>query len=172
MSGILKSAALVAVTAVIVHLAVILATPNLIMGVALKRLSFGEQKINVWSHGPRTSEASRTVVRPSPDLAYSSCVYDLSKGPVRIMAAKAADYMSVSVYAANSDNIFAINDRQAPNGVQLVLVAKGQVAPTGLGTVVHSPTLRGIVLERRLAPSAEAFAAAAGARSSDVCAAL
>jgi uncharacterized membrane protein len=88
------------------------------------------------------------------------------------MAAKAADYMSVSVYAANSDNIFAINDRQAPNGVQLVLVAKGQVAPTGLGTVVHSPTMRGIVLERRLAPSAQAFAAAAAARSGDVCAAL
>ena len=170
MKGFVKSAAIVVGTAIVVHLAIILATPNLIMGVALKRLSFGEQKINQWYHGPRTTEASRAVVRPSPDLAYSSCVYDLSKGPVRVVAGKAADYMSVSVYAANSDNIFAINDRQAPDGVALVLVGKGQTAPQGLGTVVQSPTQRGIVLERRLAPSAEAFAAAAKARANDLCA--
>lgn len=170
MNGYLKSAAIVVVTAIVVHLAIILATPNVIMAVALKRVSFGEHKFNAWYDGPRTTEASRAVVRPSPDLAYSSCVYDLSKGPVRIVAGKAADYMSVSVYAANSDNIFAINDRQSPNGVQLVLVGKGQTAPQGMGTVVQSPTQRGVVLERRLAPSAEAFAAAAMARANDICA--
>ena len=172
MSGFFKSAGLVLATAVVVHLAIILATPNLLMNVAIKRLSFGEQKLNVWFNWPRTTEASRAIVRPSPDLAYSSCAYDLSKGPVRVMAARSADYMSVSVYAANSDNIYVINDRQAPNGVQLVLVADGQVAPTGLGTVVHSPTKRGIVLQRRLAPSAGTFAAAAQTRASDMCAPL
>jgi uncharacterized membrane protein len=77
--------------------------------------------------------------------------------------------MSVSVYAANSDNIFAINDRQAPDGVDLIIVGKGQAAPSGTAIVVQSPTQRGIVLERRLAPSAEAFAAADLARKEGVC---
>jgi len=80
--------------------------------------------------------------------------------------------MSVSVYAANSDNIFVINDRQALDGVDLVIVGKGQAAPSGTAIVVQSPTQRGIVLERRLAPSAEAFAAADIARKQDVCAPL
>lgn len=172
MNGLIKGLALVVVTAVIVHLAVIFATPTLIMGVALKRLSGDGARINVWTHGPRTTEASRNVVRPSPDLAYSSCVYDLSKGPVKITAGPSADYMSISVYGANSDNIFAVNDRQSPGGMALVLVGDGQIAPTDQGTVVRSPTKRGIVLERRLAPNAEAFAAAAQARKGDVCTAV
>ncbi len=125
--------------------------------------------VNQMIYPPRTTEASRAIVRPSPDLAYASCAFDLSKGPVRVKAAKASDYMSVSVYAANSDNIFAINDRQAPDGVDLIIVGKGQVAPTGAAIVVQSPTQRGIVLERRLAPSAQAFAAADMARKKGVC---
>jgi uncharacterized membrane protein len=169
MKPLIKSVMIVLVTAVAVHLAVILSAPNLLMAVAFKRLSGEGKMVNFMIYPPRTTEASRAIVRPSPDLAYASCAYDLSKGPVRVKAAKAPDYMSVSVYAANSDNIFAINDRQAPEGVDLVIVHKGQVAPIGTAIVVQSPTQRGIVLERRLAPSAEAFAVADRARKKSVC---
>lgn len=169
MSALSKSLLIVLITAVVVHLAVILSTPNLLMAVAFKRLSDDGRRVNVMVHSPQTSETSRTIVRLSPDLAYSSCAFDLSKGPVRVKAAKASDYMSVSVYAANSDNIFAVNDRQAPNGVDLIIIGKGQAAPSGAALVVQSPTQRGIVLERRLAPSAETFAAADLARKQDVC---
>jgi uncharacterized membrane protein len=172
MSALIKNLLIVLATAAVVHLAVILATPNLLMAVAFKRLSADGTMVNTMIHPPRTTEASRAIVRPSPDLAYASCAYDLSKGPVRVKAAKASDYMSVSVYAANSDNIFAINDRQAPDGVDLVIVGKGQSAPSGAALVVQSPTQRGIVLERRLAPTAETFAAADLARKQDVCAPL
>jgi uncharacterized membrane protein len=169
MKPLIKSLVIVLVSAVVVHLAVILSAPNLLMAVAFKRLSAEGAMVNQMIYPPRTTEASRAIVRPSPDLAYASCAFDLSKGPVRVKAAKASDYMSVSVYAANSDNIFAINDRQAPDGVDLVIVGKGQVAPTGTAIVVQSPTQRGIVLERRLAPSAEAFAVADMARKKGVC---
>jgi len=172
MKPLIKSLMIVLVTAAMVHLAVILSAPNLLMAVAFKRLSAEGAMVNQMIYPPRTTEASRAIVRPSPDLAYSSCAYDLSKGPVRVNAAKASDYMSVSVYAANSDNIFAINDRQAPEGVDLVIVGKGQEVPSGSAIVVQSPTQRGIVLERRLAPSAEAFAAADMARKKGVCAPL
>jgi uncharacterized membrane protein len=169
MKPLIKSLVIVLVTAAVVHLAVILSAPNLLMAVAFKRLSAEGAMVNQMIYPPRTTEASRAIVRPSPDLAYASCAFDLSKGPVRVKAAKASDYMSVSVYAANSDNIFAINDRKAPDGVDLVIVGKGQVAPTGTAIVVQSPTQRGIVLERRLAPSAEAFAAADMARKKGIC---
>lgn len=172
MKPLIKSLVIVLISAVVVHLAVILSAPNLLMAVAFKRLSAEGAMVNQMIYPPRTTEASRAIVRPSPDLAYASCAFDLSKGPVRVKAAKASDYMSVSVYAANSDNIFAINDRQAPDGVDLVIVGKGQVAPTGAAIVVQSPTQRGIVLERRLAPSAEAFAAADMARKKGVCSPL
>jgi uncharacterized membrane protein len=172
MKPLIKSLVIVLVSAVVVHLAVILSAPNLLMAVAFKRLSAEGAMVNQMIYPPRTTEASRAIVRPSPDLAYASCAFDLSKGPVRVKAAKASDYMSVSVYAANSDNIFAINDRQAPDGVDLVIVGKGQVAPTGAAIVVQSPTQRGIVLERRLAPSAQAFAAADMARKKGVCSPL
>ncbi len=172
MKPMIKSLMIVLVTAVVVHLAVIFSAPNLLMAVAFNRLSGEGKMINLMIYPPRTTEASRAIVRPSPDLAYSSCAYDLSKGPVRVKAAKATDYMSVSLYAANSDNIFVINDRQAPNGVDLIIVGKGQAAPSGTAIVVQSPTQRGIVLERRLAPSAEAFAAADLARKKGICSPL
>jgi hypothetical protein len=44
------------------------------------------------------------------------------------------------------------------------------MAPAGTAIVVQSPTQRGIVLERRLAPSAKAFAVAELARKEGVCA--
>ncbi|MGH8239087.1 MAG: DUF1254 domain-containing protein, partial [Steroidobacteraceae bacterium] len=110
-----------------------------------------------------------TVVRPSPDLAYSACVYDLSEGPVRVIASAWDDYMSVSVFAHNSDNIFVINDRQAPEGVELAIVRKGAPHPAGAQLVVESPSRRGIVLQRRVAPTQERFNAAAAARSKDHC---
>ena len=104
MKPLIKSLVIVLVSAVVVHLAVILSTPNLLMAVAFKRLSADGRIVNHMIHPPRTTEVSRAIVRPSPDLAYSSCAYDLSKGPVRVKTAKASNYMSVSVYAANSDN--------------------------------------------------------------------
>ena len=68
-------------------------------------------------------------MRPSPDLAYSACVYDLSAGPIRVTAAAWDDYMSVSAFAANSDNFFVSNDREAPNGVDFTLIRAGDEKP-------------------------------------------
>lgn len=159
--------------AAVSHIATVLAAPYLLMSAAMKNLSRDGERINAWGHAARITEASRRVVRPSPDLAYSACVYDLSRGPVHVTAAAWDDYMSVSVFAANSDNIFAINDRQAPGGVQLILVRKGGMRPSVPGAIiVESPSARGIVLQRRLAPTAERFAKAEAARAHDVCARL
>jgi uncharacterized membrane protein len=158
--------------AVASHFAVIAAAPYVLMGGAMKRVSREGTRINVWNHAPRVSEESRRVVRPSPDLAYSACVYDLSNGPVRVTAAAWDDYMSVSAFAANSDNFFVINDRQAPQGVDFVLVEEGDDPPADAAMVVESPSTKGIILQRRIAPTEERFALADAARQHDICAPL
>ncbi|MEZ6023624.1 MAG: DUF1254 domain-containing protein [Hyphomonadaceae bacterium] len=154
------------------HLATVFAAPYVLMNAAMDRISRDGERINVWSHPPRTSEESRRVVRPSPDLAYSACVYDLADGPLHVTAAAWDDYMSVSVFAANSDNIFVVNDRQAPEGVDFVLVRRGEAAPEGATQVVESPSQRGVILQRRVAPTAARWEEAAAARANDVCAPL
>jgi uncharacterized membrane protein len=155
--------------AAVAHLGVIMVAPYVLMRGAMKRVSRDGASINTWIHAPRVSEESRRVVRPSPDLAYSACVYDLSNGPIRVTAAAWDDYMSVSAFASNSDNFFVINDREAPQGVDLVLIREGDEKPAGAAMVVESPSTRGIVLQRRVAPTQERFAKADAARKNDIC---
>jgi len=153
------------------HISYVFLGPYVFMGVAMKRLSNGWANTNQFTQGQQTTIHSRQIVRPSPDMAYAACVYDLRDGPVRIYAAPWDDYMSISVFAANSDNFFSQNDREAPQGVNIVLAKQGQNVPPG-AKIVYSPSMRGIVLDRRLAPTKIRFELAKAARSSNVCSAI
>jgi len=165
-----KLAILFAAAAAVGHVGLVLAVPHVLMGVAMKRLSENGQQVNRFVFGPRTTQHSRGVVRPSPDLAYSSCAYDLSNGPLLVEAAPSPDagYGSISVFAANTDNIAVFDSGQNPNGIRFVLARQGQQAPAG-EKVVISPSNRGLILDRRLAPNAELFAKADQARRADKC---
>lgn len=155
--------------AVVTHVVVIFATPNVLMDVAFKRLGAGHY--NAWRLGERVTQASRTIVRPAPDFAYSACPYDLDNGPVRIHVTPWSDYWSLSLYANNSDNYFVIDDREAHNGADLLLMRAGAAAPDHeTATIVQSPSQRGIALIRRLAPTPDSYAAAAQVSHTDVCA--
>ena len=97
---------------------------------------------------------SRGVVRPSPDLLYSTCVFDVSKIPLKIVTAAPTDtYWSVAFYADNTDNFYVLNDHQA-NGhpATIMLIGQGQsLPPQPQGTIVVSaPSLTGLVLFRTL----------------------
>lgn len=168
-----KLLALFVGAAVIGHVGLVMAVPHAIMAVAMNRISGDGARINQFSFGPRTTKDSRGVVRPSPDLAYSSCVYDLSQGPLLVSAAPSPvqGYVSLSVFAANTDNIAALDTTQHPQGIRFVLARKGQAVP-GDVPVIESPSDRGIILDRRLAPTAEAFAKVDRARRADSCAPL
>lgn len=165
-------AALFVVTATAGHFVALDMIPRREMGAAMDIMGRKGERLNQWIHARRAGAHSRTVVRPSPDLAYSICVYDLSRGPVRITTAGWDDYMSLSLYADNGDNYFVVNDRQSPQGVDLVLIRKGEPRPSGPLMVVESPSTRGVAAQRRLAPSETRFADADAARQGDVCAPL
>ncbi|MCW1381814.1 DUF1254 domain-containing protein [Novosphingobium sp. KCTC 2891] len=171
--------ALVFIAAMVVgHVGTIVAAPHAIMAVAMNRLSQSGEAVNRFHFARRTTAQSRAIVRPSPDLAYASCVYDLADGPLLVTAAPtpAKGYVSVSVFAGNTDNIGVFDSLRAPEGIRFVLAPAGQVPdpakmPTGL-PVLYSPSRKGVILDRRLAPTAEAFAVADKARREDRCAPL
>lgn len=172
---------LCAVAALAAHLFVIMQAPKLIMDRAMHGASFGATEINQWRHAPRAVPTppdapaeKRGIVRPSPDLAYSICVFDLRQGPVRLRVAPWDDYVSLSLYAANSDNFWKQNDRDAGGkAIEIVLAHKGDATAGAAGLArVESPSAKGIALIRRLAPDATAFARAEEARKGDICAPL
>ncbi len=141
--------------------------PRIVMDRTLTRIAMDGEFLNTWRMGRRPGPDSRGVVRPSPDLAYAICVYDLSNGPLKISVAPWDDYWSLSLYAANTDNYWTVNDKIFPDGVEIVLQSgKGDATSS---SIVKSPTLRGAALIRRLAPTKELYEKAAALNNDDKC---
>jgi uncharacterized membrane protein len=129
-----------------------LATPHLIMGLLHSRGSdtFGSNTLFI---APSPDHTMRTVVRPSPDLIYAICVYDLSGGPVRIESPVPTRYWSMQFYQMNTDNFAGItNQRDESNRIgrtaRVTLVGPDADASAFAGEVIQSPTQRGVMLLR------------------------
>ena len=155
------------------HFIVAMASPRLDMQRAYERLSRHGERINVWTHAPRVTKESRRVVRPSPELVYSICAYDLSGGPVRVTATNWDGYLSVSFYQENTDNFAVVNNRglDPSDDIEILLVSNTS-ASSSEPRIIQSPSARGVVLQRRLAPTSELFSEADDARRSDRCEAV
>jgi len=140
------------VLAGIVHWATVSEAPTFIMWRAMGRLAQG--KVNSISHGERATEASRAIVKPSPDLLYSTCAFDVGKHPLKIVTGAASNtYWSVALYADNTDNFFVWNDTAAKGlPATIILLGPGQSAPIDTaGTItVNAPSAKGLVLFRTL----------------------
>jgi uncharacterized membrane protein len=136
------------------------AVPGFLMTKAMERIDAAGGEINgVW-HGPITDETSRRVVRPSPDILYSVCLFDLSDGPIELTVPWPSDdsYASVSFYDADTNNFAVVNDRDV-DGVEtsdLTLnwfrdtPAAGVTPEEWLRDPIVSPSFTGIALYRRV----------------------
>ena len=141
--------------AVLAHLGSIWYAPRYIMDVAMDRL-LANGSVNTLQEWPLATADSRSIVRPSPDLLYSVCVVDVSAGPVRIRAPASAPYSSVSVFAANSDNVLVMNARALAPGADFeIWVGKPRqnVPVSAPSAILRSE--RGVVLIRRVVTDAE-----------------
>ena len=168
--------AVVLVVAVLTHLAAVFGAPRLIMFVAETRMSDQAHGVNRWLHAPRTTAQNQQVVRSSPDLAYSACVVDVSRGPVRLTAPGWTGIFSLSVYDNRSDNIFAADQRTAEGAqVSAIVGTKAQLAalPRDPGTtLVEAHSTKSVALLRYLAPTDELYAKADEIRRGAQCAPL
>lgn len=139
--------------AVAVHLLAVWAAPRLIMQRVMTQLALPPGELAVLP--PMTDHLQRRIVMPSPDLLYALCPVDLTGGPLRVRAdpQTAGGYWSIALYAANSDNVFVLNDREAAGRpVDLLLQAFGApvaALPPGARGVTL-PTARGLLLMRVL----------------------
>lgn len=146
-----------------IHAVTVWYLPRLAMKTAMARFEQSGVAANEIAHVPPTDETSRRVVRPSPDLLYSVCMLDLSEGPVHVSAADWDGYVSLSLFAANTDNIAAFNDSQIAGDIGL-MIANGDGADVDLGSA------RGIAIIRRLVTDTETLMRADTVRrQGDIC---
>jgi uncharacterized membrane protein len=158
------------VFALAVHLAVVAYIPYKAMDTVMN-VRFKELPYNALVSGTPITVESRNVVRPSPDLLYSVCKYDVSQRPLLITCPLPEGYWSASFYADNTDNFFAINDMQVKSlPVKLLLVGKNSAtADTGDAIVVRAQSDKGLVLIRMLVSDAKSLPALIGVQQKAAC---
>ena len=145
-------------------------TPQVLMGAAVSRLA-KVGGINRMTAAPLATAAARTIVRPSPDLAYSHCTFDLAAGPIAITAMPVpAPYWSLSVFDANTDVAFVRNNLESGgNAVRIVVAMPDQSVAPGI-EVVRVAKPRGVALLRVLVNDRARFPAIDAARRRSSCA--
>ncbi|HAJ45266.1 MAG TPA: hypothetical protein DCL54_01625 [Alphaproteobacteria bacterium] len=163
----------VAILACITYFAGLYAIPFGVMARVEARLSPNGLKTNQIHHADRPNATSRTVVRPSPDLLYSLCYFDVSSGPVRVVSGAPQDtYWSVALYASNTDNFFVLNDQEA-GGQSADIIIYGPHAPMpsapSTAKLVESPSRKGVVLIRTLINDEAKLPEIDGARRQATC---
>ena len=168
--SVLKKVALFGLVAALTNVAVVAALPQLVNRYVMHRIVARalEQNpgatvlerggYNVALPAPRADAASRWVVRPSPDMLYTVCVFDLSERPLRITAPVQDSYVSVAGFGADTSNFFAVNDGQvpaAPDGSKHfdLVVALAPAPDLPAAPLVIAPSARGLILFRSLIPN-------------------
>jgi uncharacterized membrane protein len=160
------------VIAVLAHMASMHFAPRFIMHVAMHRMG----AVNTMHHQGRVSADSRGVVRPSPDLLYSACPFDLTHGPLLVTApVPQGTYWSVSVFDADTNNVFALNDGQVKSKtISLVVIGPNvndKSLPSGSAKIMLK-TEHGLVLFRTLIGNEKDFARLDAVRRQAKCAPL
>lgn len=126
--------------------------PNLIMEVLYhqggKQAGYNHMAIN-----PLADETARTVVRPSPDLLYASCIYNLEQGPLLLSATIPERYWSMQFYQMNTDNYAGISNQREQRHrvgtvVKVTLISSDDDPSLYEGVVIQSPSDRGMILLR------------------------
>jgi uncharacterized membrane protein len=156
------------VIAAAAHIATLLALPGIIMDRTMGAMEQRGVTLHAFSFAPQTTPQTQTVVRPSPDLAYSLCRYDFSRieGPLVVKMAAWDGYSSLSFFDGTTNNFLTVRGAGEAREVRL----HGPDADASLQP--RSPTATGIVLIRRLAPTKADYDRAAATSDNDQCASL
>jgi len=164
-----------ALIAVATHFIVFGGTPYLIMSRLMTQTAARGGGYNAAvSTGQLPTAASRAVVRPSPDLLYTACAFDIGDGPVLIGGTPSQAYWSVALYASNTDNFFVLDDRAANGKAAFVVLSSremlARIPPEYKSLrVVEPPSAKGLLLFRFLVLDDSDLASAREMQQSVVC---
>ena len=163
----------------IVHLASVIILPRTATQDAYARLAPMAPVNSVMALPAPTPEKA---VMPFMDPAFASavCVYDLSKGPLKLTVPVSPAYTSVSFYTRNNVAYYAINDRAAGRRVieldlmttpQHEQVPEDEEITAADRLIVESPTPTGIIAIRAMAPEPSLIRVAESTVAASRCAA-
>jgi uncharacterized membrane protein len=161
----------------IVHLGTVLYLPTTATQDAYARI-LPISPVNAVVALPAPSSDSTIVPFMDPAFAAAVCRYDLTSGPITLRAPVSPAYTSVSFYTQKGIAYYAINDRAAGRRViELELMTKAQrdQLPEDEETaaadklIVESPSEKGLIVLRALAPEPAMMPAAKAALSSAKC---
>jgi uncharacterized membrane protein len=144
----------------IVHLSTVLAMPEAATQDAYSRLApLTPANAVVPLAAPSAQDATMPFMDPA--FAVAVCRYDLSAGALKLSAPLSQAYTSVTFYTRNSVAYYAINDRAAGRrAIELDLMTEEQRAQVpeeedvtaADRLIIESPTRRGLIVLRALAP--------------------
>ena len=142
----------------VAYQATLTATPFALMYVASQRVA-QTGATNIFVHRDVVRAEAQPIVRPSPDLLYSTCVFDVSDGPVLIDVAAVPDhYWSISIFDARTDVAAVRSDRDTGGkAARLALYREGQKIPAGYEPVKLAYA-KGVALIRILLTDSSEFA--------------
>jgi uncharacterized membrane protein len=169
----LARAGIVLLLAAAFHVGALWALPRLIVARVSSRMAANGEVNHAFGQSLPTA-ASRAVVKPSPDLLYAVCVFDLSTGSLLVEGDLPGGYWSLSAFAANSDNFFVVDDRQVQGNRARYLLAR-EAKPARLPAelagvpVVVAPSAKGVLLFRILVLDPADMAAPLAAQRSARC---
>jgi uncharacterized membrane protein len=161
----------------VVHLSTVLALPQAAKQDAYSRLV---PLAPVNTVVPLTAPTPENSIMPFMDPAFAAavCRYDLTGGPLKLIAPVSPAYTSVTFYTRNSVAYYAINDRAAGRrSIELDLMTPEQHAQVpeeedvtaADRLIIESPSPKGLIVLRALASKPGTMAAARGALARATC---
>jgi len=158
--------------AIIGHWGALKLTPTVIMGKAMHQMNDKGMPFHRFVPSQRITPQTQTVVRPSPDLAYSICLYDFSiiDVPLEIHAGFWKDYGSISFFDEHTNNFATV--RIDAKVSKILLSPHGMALPSNRKNgmqYIETPTPRGLILIRRLAPTSQAYDRVSQLANTDKC---
>lgn len=155
--NVLRKALLFVAIAALSNLSAVLVLPRAINALVLHQIA-ARVGDNTALLAPRPDASARKIVRPSPDLLYTACAFDVSGHPLHVTGPLPEGYASVSGFASDTRNFFSVNDRQvqrlADGSRRFDIVIATAVVPLAdpSAQLVIAPSSRGLVLFRTLIP--------------------
>jgi uncharacterized membrane protein len=161
----------------IVHLSTVLAMPEAATQDAYARLA-KLSPVNALVQLPAPNARDTIMPFMDPAFAVAVCRYDLSDGALKLRAPLSQAYTSITFYTRNSVAYYAINDRAAGrHAIELALMTPDQHAQVpeeqdvtaADRLIIESPTRRGLIVVRALAPEPGMMASARRALADAQC---
>ena len=146
------------------------------MSAVQTRMAESGVPLNQWNASPRMTPQTQTIVRPSPDLSYAICRFNVQEGALLISAPGWDGYGSLSVFDARTNNVLVTDlDGQSAG----ILLYHPQKPPKQEGRSyirtdeeVVAFSGEGVALIRRVAPSKDKYEQAARLVDQSVCSAV